>query len=187
MTGRSRNQHPVLDTLITSKTRLKLLLKFFLNSNTTSYLRDLEGEFGESTNAIRIELNRFEHAGLLHAEPSGNKKMFRANTNHPLYSDINSLLRKYVGIDHIVERVVSQLGGIESAFITGNFAHGLDSKHIDLILVGTNVNTGYLTELITRAEEIVKRTIQYSLVPPDQAEIQLLQHPEALLLWSSEQ
>ncbi|MFN5885132.1 MAG: ArsR family transcriptional regulator, partial [Bacteroidota bacterium] len=49
----------MLDTLITSKTRIKLLLKFFLNGNTSSYLRNLESEFGESSNAIRLELNKF--------------------------------------------------------------------------------------------------------------------------------
>ena len=69
----------MLDTLISSKTRVKLLLKFFLNSNTRSYLRSLETEFGESTNAIRIEINRFEQAGMLSSELVGNKKMFRAN------------------------------------------------------------------------------------------------------------
>ena len=57
------NIDAVLDTLITSRTRVKLLMKFFLNSRTTSYLRDLENEFDESTNAIRVELNRFEKAG----------------------------------------------------------------------------------------------------------------------------
>ena len=55
----------MIETLISSKTRIKLLLKFFLNSNTTSYLRSLESEFGESTNAIRVELNRLENAGML--------------------------------------------------------------------------------------------------------------------------
>ena len=55
----------MIETLISSKTRIKLLLKFFLNSNTTAYLRSLESEFGESTNAIRIELNRLEEAGML--------------------------------------------------------------------------------------------------------------------------
>ena len=55
----------MLETLISSKTRIKLLLKFFLNSKATSYLRGLESEFGESSNGIRIELNRFEKAGML--------------------------------------------------------------------------------------------------------------------------
>jgi len=50
----------MIESLITSKTRIKLLLKFFFNSQTKSYLRSMEKEFGESSNAIRIELNRFE-------------------------------------------------------------------------------------------------------------------------------
>ena len=58
----------MLDSIITSKTRIKLLLKFFLNSETKSYLRNLEQEFGESTNGIRVELNRLEGAGLLKTE-----------------------------------------------------------------------------------------------------------------------
>ena len=50
----------MIETLISSKTRVKLLLKFFLNSRNTAYLRNLEEEFEESTNGIRVELNKFE-------------------------------------------------------------------------------------------------------------------------------
>src|SRR5512138_2556280 len=103
----------MLDTLITSKTRVKLLLKFFLNSNSRSYLRNLETEFGESTNAIRLELNRFEKAGLLISGMEQNRKVFRANTRHPLYPDINNLIRKYVGFDQIIDKVVQNIGGLE--------------------------------------------------------------------------
>ena len=99
----------MLDTLITSKTRIKLLLKFFLNSNSRSYLRNLESEFGESTNSIRLELNKFEQAGLLTTEVDGNKKYFRANTSHPLFNDIHNILLKTIGFDKIVERVVEKL------------------------------------------------------------------------------
>ena len=74
----------MIDTLISSKTRIKLLLKFFLNSNNTAYLRNLENEFHESTNSIRIELNRFEEAGLLIASTEGNKKIFKVNTTNSL-------------------------------------------------------------------------------------------------------
>ena len=68
----------MLETLISSKTRIKLLLKFFLNSKATSYLRGLESEFGESSNGIRIELNRFEKAGMLSSFVKGNKKYFKS-------------------------------------------------------------------------------------------------------------
>ena len=81
----------MLETLISSKTRIKLLLKFFLNSKTTAYLRSLESEFGDSTNAIRLELNRLEKAGMLSSFMQGNKKMFTANTQHPLFSEVHNL------------------------------------------------------------------------------------------------
>jgi len=55
----------MIEALISSKTRIKLLLKFFLNSSNKSYLRGLESEFGDSTNGIRLELNKLEEAGLL--------------------------------------------------------------------------------------------------------------------------
>jgi hypothetical protein len=92
----------MLESLITSKTRIKLLLKFFLNINNQGYLRSLENEFNESTNGIRQELNRFEQAGLLLAESDGNKKLYRANTRHPLFKDLNSIIRKFVGVEQLI-------------------------------------------------------------------------------------
>ncbi|MEI6823713.1 MAG: ArsR family transcriptional regulator, partial [Bacteroidota bacterium] len=103
----------MIEALITSKTRIKLLLKFFLNSEKESYLRGLENDFSESTNSIRLELNKFEKAGLLNTSTKGNKKIFKANTQHPLFSDINSILNKYVGIDQIIKRIVNKLGNLE--------------------------------------------------------------------------
>lgn len=70
----------MLETLITSKTRIKLLTKFFLNPQARAYLRGLKETFGESGKAVRLELNRFEHAGLLCSEMEGNRKVYTANT-----------------------------------------------------------------------------------------------------------
>ncbi len=150
-----------LDTLITSKTRIKLLLKFFLNSNSRSYLRNLETEFGESTNSIRLELNKFENAGLLKTELDGNKKYFQANTSHPLFQDINNILLKHLGFDQIVERVVNKLGNLEKVYVTGDFAKGMDNNMIDLIFIGDDINKEYLIKLIDKTESLIKRKIRY--------------------------
>ena len=101
----------VLEALITSKTRIKLLLRFFLNSSSTSYLRDLASEFGESTNAIRLELNHLEKAGLLYSKMKGNKKVFQANLQHPLFDSIHQLILKHTGIDQIMDFVLEKLQG----------------------------------------------------------------------------
>lgn len=151
----------MLDALITSKTRIKLLLKFFLNSNSISYLRHLESEFGGSTNGIRLELNRFEKAGLLISSSKGNKKFYQANSSHPLYPDINNIVMKYVGLDIILENVINKLGELEKVYLCGEFAKGLDSKIIDLIFVGDKINREYLYNLIEKVEKLIKRRVRY--------------------------
>lgn len=151
----------MLDTLISSKTRLKLLLKFFLNSKSSAYLRGLECEFGESTNAIRLELNRFESAGLLETHMKGNKKIYQANIKHPIFPDIQNILKKFIGIDQIVDKILSRLGEIEKVYITGDFANGKDSQVIDLMIIANHLDRSYLSDLIEKTERLIHRKIRY--------------------------
>jgi hypothetical protein len=150
----------MIETLISSKTRIKLLLKFFLNSNTTAYLRGLEEEFGESTNSIRLELNRFEKAGFLASHSQANKKVFKVNTSHPLFKDINSIVLKLVGLDHVIDYVLQRVGNLEKVYLIGSLSQGKDSETIDLILVG-DINLVFLKELIAKAEKKINKTIHY--------------------------
>jgi DNA-binding transcriptional ArsR family regulator len=179
----------MLDTLITSKTRIKLLMKFFLNSNSRSYLRNLETEFGESTNSIRLELNKFEEAGLLKTEVDGNKKYFRANTDHPLFNDINSILLKQIGFDKIIERVVEKLGNLDKVYITGDFAKGKDTEIIDLIFVGDDIDKEYLNRLIGKTEALIKRKIRIVVFRIDEFSsfVKTQKESDLLILWKREE
>jgi len=177
----------MLDTLITSKTRIKLLLKFFLNSSASAYLRSLESEFGESTNAIRVELNRFEKVGLLETFSKGNKKMFRANTNHPMFSDIQNLLKKYIGIDQIIEKIINRLEKVKQVYISGAFALGNYSPVIDLIVIGNDIDRNYLSSLIEKTEKLVKHHISFAVIKSDEIETyrkKMSKSEELLLIWN---
>jgi predicted nucleotidyltransferase len=175
----------MIETLISSKTRVKLLLKFFLNSNSKAYLRSLEEEFNESTNAIRLELNRFEKAGMLQSDVEGNKKIFTANTKHPLFSNLQQIVRKYVGIDTIIENIASQLGKVEEVYVTGTFARGLDSNIIDLEFVGI-VQVQNLVQIIDKVEKLISRKIRYVIYTADEAvELKIKNSSQRLLIWSS--
>lgn len=174
----------MIESLITSKTRVKLLLKFFLNSESTSYLRNLASEFGESSNAIRVELNKFEEAGLLKTNLSGNKKLYRANTSHPLYSDLNNIIKKYTGLDHIIEKIVKKLGDVDKVYVSGEIAQGMDSKIIDLIFTGTNIDKIFLMSLIEKAEELIGRKIRFIIYGQDEFEkISKQLNGDKFLLW----
>ena len=175
----------MLDALITSKTRVKLLLKFFINSNASSYLRSLEHEFGESTNAIRLELNRFEKAGLLSSDTRGNRKYFQANVRHPLFRDIHNLLLKHIGFDQIIEKVINKLGDVKEVYVVGDFAKGNDSKVIDLIIIGKEIDKEYLVRLAERCEEVIKRKIRFVVFNDGSYREFLSEYKpgEILLLW----
>jgi predicted ArsR family transcriptional regulator len=170
----------LLGPLITSKTRLKLLLRFFLNQNLSGYLQGLSKELDENTNSVRVELNRLEEAGLLSAEEQGRRKVYSVNTAHPLSSDLSNMLRKVTGIDALVDRVVSRIGNtLEQVWITGALAMGINSDELEGTLVGEALDTDYLSERINKAETLIKKTITWQVCSSD-AEID----PEtALLVW----
>jgi DNA-binding transcriptional ArsR family regulator len=175
----------MIESIIRSKTRIKLFIKFFLNSETRGYLRSLEKDFGESTNAIRHELNRLIEAGLLKSEISGNKKFYRANTQHPLYKDINSIVRKTVGIDEIVERITSQIGDLEEAYLTGEFAKGNDGGAVELALIGRSLDNEYIDNLVMKAEKLINRKIMYLALTPEKMDHYFKDQP-ALLIWQKD-
>lgn len=149
----------MLESLITSKTRLKLLLKFFLNPGTIGYLNELSNEFNESSNAVRLELNRMAKANLIQSASEGRTKVYQANTKHPLFKEIHNLVKKNFGID-LIEKVINQLGDVETAYITGDYAKGKDSGIIDLVIVGNRINRSYLNDLIAATETAIKRKIR---------------------------
>jgi len=174
----------MIETLISSKTRIKLLLKFFLNSETTSYLRHLESEFGESTNAIRLELNKLEEAGMLNSQFEGNKKIYQANKQHPLFNDISSIILKYTGIDWIVDYLVKRLGDVKKVYLSGSFARGINSETIDLLIVG-EIDIAFMDELCLKIKKKIDKTIKYQ-VDSDAKQVNKLINNEKnsyLLLW----
>ena len=179
----------MINTLITSETRIKLLRKFFLNSRTKAHLRGLESEFGESSNAIRLELNRFEEAGLLHSLRDGNKKVYQANSGHPLFGDIHNIIMKEAGIDRVIDKVIHRLGNLLCIYLTGDFARGKDSPVIELIIVGENIDREYLARKIMQAEELVGRKVSYVVLNPDEADSHLMQlkKTDLLPLWNNQE
>ena len=176
----------MLETLITSKTRIKLLLKFFLNDSSSSYLRQLETEFGESSNAIRVELNRLEKAGLLRSYGKGNRKYYQAEKKHPLFKDIHSIILKYVGIDQVIEQVVHKLGDLDRVFLSGEFAQGRDNGAINFIFVGENLDGDYLLRLVEKAEKLIKRKVDYLVMNENEYDKHATKNGKehVLLLWS---
>jgi predicted transcriptional regulator len=149
----------LLSGLISSKTRVKLLMRFFLNPQTRSYLRELAKEFDVSTNAVREELNQLAKTHLLKSEKSGRNVYYSANTAHTLFPELRSMVQKVMGIDQVIDGIVQRLGNLEQAFLIADYAEGKDTGIIDILLVG-KIAPLQLNDLTIKTERYIRRKIR---------------------------
>jgi len=154
----------MLESLITSKTRLKLLIKFFVSASNQSHLRGLAEEFQESTNAIRKELNQLSEAGYLEKSTDKNKILYRANTKNSLFKPIQKLIHTYLGIDEIVDNILQKAGDIQEVSLIGDYAAGVDSGEIDVLILGENINQAYLLLLADKVGKKLDKKVNISFV-----------------------
>ena len=153
----------MLDSIITSKTRLRLLIKFFINVGTHGHLRGLAEEFGESTNAIRKELNNLVGAGYLHRLGEGNKIDYSANPTHPLFKTLQSIVRTHIGLDTILTSVLERMGQVNQLVVVGDYANGIDSGTIEMVIVGSVINQPYLEQLSPKIQSLIDRKVSFNL------------------------
>jgi hypothetical protein len=149
----------LLETLITSKTRLRLLIKFFVAATNKGYLNGLAQEFGESTNAIRKELNHLAVAGYLTKNKENNKIQYLANAAHPLFASVQKIVHQHLGLEVIAEQVIERMGDVQSISLVGDYAKGRDTGTIEIVICGHQLNHDYLVGLIRKIEYKIDRRL----------------------------
>ena len=149
----------MLKNIISSKTRRKLLIKFFVNIANRSYLNSLADEFDESTNSVRKELNNLTNANYLISERIDNKVYYNANVKHPLFNEIQSLVKKYLGIEKIIDTVLKNIGDVQEIYLLGDYAEGKDNGQIDVLLVGNKFDNKYIKIIEKKISKLVNRKV----------------------------
>lgn len=134
-------------------------------------MRSLAKDFDESTNSVRVELNRLTEAGLLVMEEEGKTKVYKANQTHPFFEEISRMVAKFLGLETLLEQVVRRMGPVERAYIVGDYALGIDSGTIDLILVGKELDMKYLDFLIQKTYEKVERKVNVQVLESDPGDV----------------
>jgi hypothetical protein len=153
------NKHCMLDSLFTSKMRIRILMRLFLNSDSRCHLRELAHDFDASPGHLRNELRQLSAAGLLATEKVGRQVKYRADRSHPLFPELHSMVRKALGMDRIVDSIIGRLGKLEAAYLAGDYAEGRDTGVIDLVLVG-DIDRHSLSDLVEKTERFIKRKIR---------------------------
>ena len=149
----------VLNPLITSKTRIKILMRLFLNPAQQVYLRELADEFSLAPSLVATELSQLKKANIINSLKKGRSIFYSANTSHPLFPELCSMVKKAVGVDHIIDSIISRLGSLEKALLMDDYARGMDTGIIDLVLVG-DIDKQALDTLVAKAEKHIGRKVR---------------------------
>jgi hypothetical protein len=142
---------------------LRLLIKFFISQANRGYLNGLATEMGESSNAIRKELNHLHDAGYLDKVKKDNKIEYQANAKHPLYDVLRKVVLKHLGLEDIVETVLERMGSIQKIILVGDYAEGNDTGNIEIFLTGNDLNMNYISQFEEKIEKLIKRKVSFYL------------------------
>ena len=154
----------MLEALISSKSRVRLLCLFLLNPGREYYIREIGRMTGDNINAVRRELANLESFGLITGKRSGNQQYYTVNTAHFLYADLQKIILKTEGIAGSIQNALTG-EAVTCAFIYGSFAKGTaqERSDIDLFIVGSVAEDNILP-LIYKCEKESGREINYTLM-----------------------
>jgi len=182
---RTENQN-VFTGIITSKMRVQVLMRLFLSPKNRAYLREMASEFNASPGQLREELGQLAEAGIVESERVGRQVYYHANDQHALFPELNSMVRKALGMDHILESILRRLGKLEAAALIDDYAEGKDTGIIDLALLG-DIDHANLADLSRKAENYLGRKIRAVVFDSSDRERfnALLNERPALPIWEA--
>lgn len=160
----------LLEDLIISRVRVKMLALFLNNPTMIYHVREVVRQVDEEINAVRRELAHLEKAGMLAKEQRANRLFYRFRKEYPLYFELMELVGKTTGLGWDIVKNKAKLGKIKFAMLSGRFLRGLPHKggsDVDLLIVGSVV----LAELGTfvRAEEVKReRELNYTVMTDEE-------------------
>jgi DNA-binding MarR family transcriptional regulator len=157
----------IFSGLITSKIRIRILMRLFLNPTRQAYLRELADEFNAAPSQVREELRQLDEAGFLESRKNGRQILYQANQKHSLFKELQSMVQKALGMDRVLDSILERLGNLEKAYLIDDYAEGKDSGIIDLVLVG-NIDQENLTDLVHKTECYIDRKIRTLIVQSDE-------------------
>lgn len=164
----------MLEHLIGSKTRLKLLQLFFRFSERTFYVREMARIVEVQLNAIRREIANLEKLGIISkVDPATAKieeigtersKYYRLNQNFLLFQELKMLLAKSQELEEqkLIEDIKRKGGKIKFLLITGMFT-GDNEVTTDLLIVG-EVKAVSVAKMIRDFEKLVGKPIRYTIM-----------------------
>ncbi len=157
----------MLESLFSSKVRLKLLSLFLLNPDKSFYVRELTRRLNERINSVRRELENLSKMGLLVSRTENRRKYYMVDRNFQLYEELRALMMKAgVTPQEKAARQLQSLRGVKMAILSGVFTQQTAPK-TDLLIVG-NPPKPKLRAAVSELEKGMGKAVRYAVIDKDE-------------------
>ncbi|HQX50759.1 MAG TPA: nucleotidyltransferase domain-containing protein [Planctomycetaceae bacterium] len=153
-----------LSLLLSSGVRAELFRLLFGLNSTELHVRELERQSGFAVSTVRQELKKLDSLGLVQTRVSGNRSYYQANSSHPLFPEIRSLVLKTNGLADVLREALGT-ESVRMAFVFGSVAEGSETAEsdIDLMVIGS-ISLRTLAGKLSGVPQIVGRELNPSVM-----------------------
>jgi len=158
----------MLPDILSSRTRAELFRLLFAFPEAELHVREIQRRTGFNDRAIRQELEKLSRLGLITPRRDGNRLYYRAQKEHPLYSDIRSLTLKTSGLAEVLRERLD-VAAVQVAFVFGSIANGSEKANsdVDVMVIG-QVRMRELTRMLSGTTEQLGREINPHILTPEE-------------------
>ncbi|HXR38025.1 MAG TPA: nucleotidyltransferase domain-containing protein [Terracidiphilus sp.] len=159
-----------LGDLIFGQTRGRVLALLCGRPDETFFTREISRQVGTSVGTVQRELETLSRVGLIDRSISGRQVYYKANRNHPVFAEMQSLIAKTVGAFQLLRSALAPFANrVSLAFVYGSMARRDESagSDVDLMIVGNVTLDEVLTELAP-VERAVGRPINPTVYSTDE-------------------
>lgn len=159
----------MLDGIISSRTKRKILTLLLINPKGRFYVRELARHIEENVNSVRYELKRLTSIGLISSEKVANLLYYKINTRCPIYKDLKHLIYKTEALGSYLKQISNLPDDIQLAFVYGSTAYDreMEKSDIDLFIVG-DIKGEQLHHHIIELEQKISREINTIHMSPSE-------------------
>jgi predicted transcriptional regulator len=161
----------MIEQLLGSKTRLKLLQLFLSNPNRSYYVREITRKIGEQINSVRRELSNLLNIGIIVSETTNNRLYYEVNQKYEFYDPLKTIFgsgsQTSTKVTSKSDRRddIKALGNVDLLIYTGQFTRD-ESAGIDLFIVG-NTNAHAVQKFVSELEEKEGKELRYTVMDLD--------------------
>lgn len=125
----------LLENIIPSKVRRKILQLFYHHPDNTYYLREVVRQVNEEVNAVKRELDILYDAKVLSRERRTNKVFYELNRNYLLYDEFLRIFTKTSILSEQVISNISRLGKVKYIAVSSKYSRKIPLKDDEIYVL----------------------------------------------------